>query len=153
MAFLIILALITGYRLQSPHFIRLATMFSNVSDKLKSLKVRQQFLLLFLFSATIPASIVGFLGTISTSNSLLENAEKLIQKESQENIEEIDTFLNSIDNDIVFLSQIPSIQGIASARNNDEIDSTSESSYDEWVSQLQVIFSAKLSEKDYQELQ
>ncbi|MEM6253193.1 MAG: methyl-accepting chemotaxis protein [Cyanobacteria bacterium P01_D01_bin.156] len=128
-------------------------MFGNVSNKLEGLKVRQQFLLLFLFSATIPASVVGFLGTISTSNSLLENAEKLIQKESQENIEEIGAFLNSADDDVVFLSQVPSVQGIVRARNNDGIDPTSDISYAEWASQLQEIFSAMLSEKDFQELQ
>ena len=128
-------------------------MFTNISDRFKGLKVRQQFLLLFLLSVTIPASAVGFLGSVSTGSSLLDNAKRLVQRESQENIEEIDIFSKNVINDVVFLSQMPPVQGIIRARDNGGTDPTDTSSYSELVSQLQVVFSAALKEKDFQKLQ
>ncbi|MEM9805835.1 MAG: methyl-accepting chemotaxis protein [Cyanobacteria bacterium P01_D01_bin.56] len=128
-------------------------MSGNILGKAGGPKVRQQFLLLFLFSATIPAAVVGLLGSLSTSASLVDNAKRLIQKESQENIEEIDAFIGSADNDVAFLSQMPPIQGIIRARENDGTDPATNSSYDEWVDQLQTVFSAVLQEKDFRRLQ
>lgn len=128
-------------------------MSANVFSKFKALKVRQQFLLLILLSATIPASVVGFLGTVSASNTLSGNAKGLVQRESQESMEEIGAFLGSANDDVEFLSQMPSIQGIIRARNNDGIDPVDESSYEEWVSRLQQIFAAMLLEKDYHRLE
>lgn len=125
----------------------------NVFSKFQTLKVRQQFLLLILLSATIPASVVGLLGTISASTTLSSNAEGLVQRESQESMEEISAFLGSTDNDIAFLSQTPPIQGIIRARDNDGTDPVAQSSYEEWTNQLELIFSAVLQEKDFQELQ
>ena len=125
----------------------------NVLSKFKGLKVRQQFLLLILLSATIPASVVGLLGTISASNTLSGNAKGLVQRESQESMEEIGAFLSSVDNDVVFLSQMPPIQGIIRARVNDGIDPIDDSSYEEWVGRLQQIFSELIQAKDFQEIQ
>ncbi|MEL6232642.1 MAG: methyl-accepting chemotaxis protein [Cyanobacteria bacterium J06627_3] len=125
----------------------------NVLNKFKGLKVRQQFLLLILLSATIPASVVGLLGTISASNTLSGNAKGLVQRESQESMEEISAFLGSVDNDVAFLSQMPPIQGIIRARDNDGTDPVDDSSYEEWVARLQQIFSGLIQEKDFQEIQ
>ena len=128
-------------------------MFTNISDRFKGLKVRQQFFLLFLLSVTIPASAVGFLGSVSTGSSLLDNAKRLVQRESQENIEEIDIFSKNVSNDVAFLSQMLPIQGIVRARANGGTDPVDTSSYSELVGQLQVVFSAALKEKDFQKLQ
>ena len=132
-------------------------MSGNVLNKFKGLKVRQQFLLLILLSATIPASVVGLLGTISASNTLSGNAKGLVQRESQESMEEISAFLGSVDNDVAFLSQIPPVEGIIRTRNNEDEDADliddDDLSYDDWVEQLQEIFSEMIQEKDFQAIQ
>ena len=132
-------------------------MSGNVLNKFKGLKVRQQFLLLILLSATIPASVVGLLGTISASNTLSGNAKGLVQRESQESMEEISAFLGSVDNDVAFLSQIPPVEGIIRTRNNEDDDADliddDDVSYDDWVEQLQEIFSEMIQEKDFQAIQ
>ena len=125
----------------------------NVLGQFKGLKVRQQFLLLILLSATIPASVVGFLGTLSASNTLSGKANGLVQRESQESMEEIGAFLGSANNDVAFLSQMPPIQGIIRARDNDGTDPVDESSYEDWTSRLEQIFLIMLMEKDFQGLQ
>ena len=131
-------------------------MSGNVLNKFKGLKVRQQFLLLILLSATIPASVVGLLGTISASNTLSGNAKGLVQRESQESMEEISAFLGSVDNDVAFLSQIPPVEGIIRTRNNEDdadLIDDDDLSYDDWVEQLQEIFSEMIQEKDFQAIQ
>ncbi|MEM7065499.1 MAG: methyl-accepting chemotaxis protein [Cyanobacteria bacterium P01_B01_bin.77] len=125
----------------------------NVLGKLKALKVRQQFLLLILLSSTVPAAVVGVLGSVSAGENLSNKAKSLIQRESMESIEEVDAFLDSVDNDVKFLSQIPPIQGIIRARDNGGTDPTDNASYDEWVNQLQLVFSGMVKTKDYHRLE
>lgn len=125
-------------------------MVINVFGRFQHLKVRQQFLLLIVLSAMLPAAIVALLATISASNTLSDNARGLIERESKESLEEVGAFLAGVDNDIAFVSQMPAIQGIIRSRDNDGIDPVDLSSYDEWVNRLQLIFSVLLQEKDFQ---
>ncbi|MEA5464988.1 cache domain-containing protein [Leptothoe sp. PORK10 BA2] len=125
----------------------------NVLNQFKTLKVRQQFLLLILLSAAIPASVVGILGTISASTALSDKATGLVERETEESVQEIDAFLSSIDQDVVVLSQAPSVQGIIRARDNKGTDPTTEFSYDDWMSQLKLNFSVMLQEKEFNRLE
>ncbi|MBE9067288.1 methyl-accepting chemotaxis protein [Leptolyngbya cf. ectocarpi LEGE 11479] len=125
----------------------------NVLRKFKALKVRQQFLLLILLSSTVPAAIVGLLGSVSAGENLSNKARSLVQRESMESIEETEAFLDNIDNDVTFLSQVPSIQGVIRARDNDGTDPIDNASYDEWVNQLQLVFSGIIKTKEYHRLE
>ena len=128
-------------------------MLLNILSQFKALKVRQQFLLLILLSATIPASVVGMLGSLSAGNTLSEKATQLVQRESMESIEELSAFLSSIDNDVAFLGQTPSIEGMLRARDNGGVDPTEGLSYEAWTGQLQLLFAAMLQEKEFHRLE
>ena len=103
--------------------------------------------MLILLSATIPALAVGLIGTISASNSLGSKATASLQGEVEENVNEISAFLDGINEDVLFLSKIPPIQGMLRARDNDGTDPQDNSSYDEWVGRLQVLFTEMMEEK------
>ena len=124
-------------------------MFANFFDNVQKLKIQQQLLLLILLSAAIPASAVGLLGAISASNSLGNNATVSLQREAEESIEEIDAFLTGINEDVLFLSKVPPIQGIIRARANGGTDPQDDSSYNEWADRLQEIFTGMMEEKSY----
>ena len=128
-------------------------MFVNVLSQVKTLKVRQQFLLLILLSATVPASIVGLLGAFSAGNALSEKATDLVKRESMETVEEVGAFLKSVDDDMGVLSQTPSLQGVVRARDGNGADPTVGSDYDDWISQLELVFSSILREKEYHRLE
>ena len=124
-------------------------MFANIFGSLQKLKIQQQFLLLVLLSATVPAAAVGLLGTISASTSLAENATAALQGDAEENIEEIGAFLTGINEDVLFLGKIPPIQGMIRARANGGIDPQDDSSYEEWVGRLEDLFTDMMEEKSY----
>ena len=124
-------------------------MFVNIFDNVQKLKIQQQLLLLILLSAAIPASAVGLLGTISASDSLGNNATVSLQRAADESIDGIDAFLTGINEDVLFLSQVPPIQGIIRARANGGNDPQDNSSYDEWAGRLQEIFTSMMEEKSY----
>ena len=123
-------------------------MLSNILSGFQKLKIQQQFLFLILLSATVPALVVGLIGTISASNSLGSKATASLQGEVEENVSEISTFLTGINEDVLFLSKMPPIQGMLRARDNDGTDPQDNSSYDEWVDRLQVLFTEMMEEKD-----
>ena len=124
-------------------------MFVNLFGNVQKLKIQQQLLLLILLSAAIPASAVGLLGTISASTSLGNNATVSLQGAAEESIDGIDAFLTGINEDVLFLSQVPPIQGIIRAQANGGTDPQDDSSYDEWAGRLQEIFTSMMEEKSY----
>ena len=128
-------------------------MVFNVLAQVKTLKVRQQFLLLILLSATVPALVVGLLGAITAGNALSGKATSLVQRESMESIEETSAFLDSVDNDVAILSQTPSLQAAVRAQDNNGVDPISEIASEEWINQLQLHFSVILREKEYHKLE
>ena len=124
-------------------------MLDSIFSRLQKLKIQQQLLLLVLLSAVIPASAVGVLGVFSATGTLSANAKSALQEEVGDEIEEIDAFLESVTNDILFISNLPPIQGMVRARANGGTDPQDNSTYDAWVGQLQAIFTTKMEEKSY----
>ncbi|MEM8614301.1 MAG: methyl-accepting chemotaxis protein [Cyanobacteria bacterium P01_H01_bin.105] len=124
-------------------------MLSNMFGGFQKLKIQQQFLLLVLLSATIPALAVGLLGTVSASNSLSDKATLSLQGEVEENVSEIDAFLTGVSEDVLFMSETPPIQGMIRARANGGTDPQDDSSYDQWASRLQELFTGMMEEKTH----
>ncbi|MFG6101023.1 methyl-accepting chemotaxis protein [Leptothoe sp. EHU-05/26/07-4] len=122
-------------------------MFANIFGSFQKLKIQQQLLLLIILSAAIPASVVGLLGTTSASNTLGNNATELLQEEAQETTDEISTFLTGLNEDVLFLSKLPPVQGMIRARANGGTDPQDNSSYDEWAGRLQDVFQSIMEEK------
>lgn len=122
-------------------------MFENIFGSFQKLKIQQQLLLLILLSAAIPAAAVGLLGTVSATTALGDNATVSVQDEAEKNIEEINTFLTGVNEDVLVLSKLPSVQGMIRARANGGTDPQDESSYDEWAGRLEEIFVSMMEEK------
>ncbi|MEM8614583.1 MAG: methyl-accepting chemotaxis protein [Cyanobacteria bacterium P01_H01_bin.105] len=70
-----------------------------------------------------------------------------------ETIEEVGAFLDSVDNDMAVLSQTPSLQGVIQARDNNGAAPAAGDDYDDWINQLELVFSAMLREKEYHRLE
>lgn len=124
-------------------------MLDSIVSRLQKLKIQQQLLLLVVLSAVIPASAVGILGAFSATGTLSANAESALQEEVGDEIEEIDAFLESVKNDILFISNLPPIQGMVRAQDNGGTDPQGNSTYEAWAAQLQAIFTTKMEEKSY----
>ncbi|MEO0536178.1 MAG: methyl-accepting chemotaxis protein [Cyanobacteria bacterium P01_A01_bin.123] len=121
----------------------------NLFGGFQKLKIQHQLILLVFLSALIPASTVGLLGTISASNSLSTNAVDSLQNKAERGINEIDNFLSGLNEDILFISKMPPVQGIVRAQANGGTDPEDNSSYDEWVERLEVLFVSMIEEKSY----
>ena len=123
-------------------------MLDTILGRFQKLKIQHQLLLLVLLSAVIPASAVGLLGSISASGSLSTSAESALQEEVEDEAQEIEDFLTGIENDVLFMSKLPPIQGMIRAQASGGTDPQGYS-YEEWVDELQAILVAKIEEKPY----
>lgn len=124
-------------------------MFSAIFQQFQKSKLQHQLLLLAFLSATIPASVVGLIGTVSASRSLSADATAMLQEEVDDEYKAIDAFLEGVSKDVFFLSKLPAVEGIMRARANNGTDPEGNITYDVWVTQLQNVFVNKLQEKPY----
>ena len=106
-------------------------------------KLQNQILLLLFLSSLIPVSIVGLYGIFSSSTALSEVSETKLEDRVTDDAENIDAVLEGINEDVLFLSKIPAIQGIIRS----ETDSETNQSADVWVDQAQTIFESLMQAK------
>ncbi|MGI2901784.1 methyl-accepting chemotaxis protein [Tolypothrix sp. VBCCA 56010] len=106
-------------------------------------------MLLLLLSTIIPVSIVGLYNISSSTTTLSEVAKQQLKAESAKEAKNINTFLDGVSDDVLFLSKTPPIQGIIRARVSGGVDPQGKSSYDAWVEQLQTTFSAMMEQKPH----
>ncbi|MBP0016028.1 MAG: methyl-accepting chemotaxis protein [Cyanobacteria bacterium SBLK] len=111
--------------------------------------IKNQLLILLVGSTSIPVLIVGIYGLYSSTNALARVAILQEQNWVAERKEKVKTFLEGIQNDIFFLSDVPPIQGIIRAEENERIDPQSNSTLEQWEERLNNIFSSKLAAKPY----
>ncbi len=112
-------------------------------------KLQNQLLVLLLLSTIIPVGIVGWYGISSSTTALSELSLNQLDSLVNEKSEKISAFLHNINEDVLFLSKVPPIQGIIRARAGQGIDRQSNSSYDAWVERLETIFVALMQAKPY----
>ncbi|WP_315790209.1 methyl-accepting chemotaxis protein [Fischerella sp. JS2] len=112
-------------------------------------KLQDQFIILLIFSTIIPVSIVGLYGIYSSSNNLSEVAKEKMEAESTKEANKINTFLNGVSDDVLFLSKTLPIQGIIQAKDNGGVDGQTNLSYNAWVEQLQNLFTAMMERKSH----
>jgi methyl-accepting chemotaxis protein len=112
-------------------------------------KLQDQFIILLIFSTIIPVSIVGLYGIYSSSNNLSEIAKEKMEAESTKEANKINTFLNGVSDDVLFLSKTLPIQGIIRAKDNGGVDGQTNLSYNAWVGQLQNLFTAMMERKSH----
>ena len=117
-------------------------MFNNVFVTIKN-----QLLILLVGSTSIPVLIVGLYGLYASTNALAKVAILQEQNRVAERKEKVTTFLEGIQNDVLFLSNVPPIQGIIRAEANEGIDPQNNSTLEQWEDRLNNIFSSKLKVK------
>ena len=115
----------------------------NIINRFQKLKIQQQFLLLVILSAAVPASLVGLFGVFSASSSLTSIATATLQEEVDDKVEEFDDFLDGVSSDVLFISQLPEIQSILRAQAGG--DSASE--YGTSAQRLGVLLERMMAEK------
>ncbi|WP_204104078.1 MULTISPECIES: methyl-accepting chemotaxis protein [Spirulina sp. CCY15215] len=111
--------------------------------------IKFQLLVLLVGSTSIPVLIVGIYGIYSSTNALSKVATTQEQNRVKERKEKVTTFLEGIENDVLFLSKVPPIQGMIRAEANEGVDTENSSTFEQWQKRLNEIFSAKLESKSY----
>ncbi|MEM8804798.1 MAG: methyl-accepting chemotaxis protein [Cyanobacteria bacterium P01_G01_bin.38] len=121
-------------------------MIANVLKPSKKVRLRHQLLLMLVLSNLLPAA-VGLYGTLSFSRAASETAKERVQAEIKAEADTIDTFLNGVNEDVLFLSQSAPVQGIVNARAADGTDPQTGLSTQVWKEELANTFIALLESK------
>ncbi|NEQ39757.1 MAG: methyl-accepting chemotaxis protein [Okeania sp. SIO3I5] len=111
-------------------------------------KFQKNLILLLISGILLPVGAVTLYSTISSSNVLRNLVSQQMESKGEDSGETISLFLENLKSDIMYLSNTPPIQGIIRTRNNNGIDPLDNSSYQNWVDRLNVIF-ASFIESDY----
>ncbi len=124
----------------------LGKFFGNVQERLK---LQHQLLLLLFLSSIIPVSIVGLYSISSSTDALSSLAESKLNENVANEAENISKFLQGINEDVLFLSKTPQIQGLIQAEADGGVDSQNNISYEAWTEQLQTTFAGMMESKPY----
>lgn len=113
------------------------------------IKLQQQLLFLLLFSSIIPVSVVGLYGIISSSSALTSLGENQLQESAVSEANSIGSFLQGINEDVLFLSKTPQVQGIVRAQDGGGIDKETNASADALSKQLESLLTSMMQSKYY----
>jgi methyl-accepting chemotaxis protein len=109
---------------------------------------RSRILFGFFVSALIPLIVISYLSFITSTRSLSESALNELKVDSFVHAEKIDLALNRIGNDVLFVSNLPPVQGsIRAIDSEDNIDVTEGSTYEQWIDRFSNILEGLLSSK------
>ena len=122
----------------------LAKFLKNLSNQKK---LQNQILLLLFLSSLIPVSIVGLYGIFSSTTALSELSETKLEDKVADDAENIDAVLDGINEDVLFLSKLPEIQGIIRAETGGGTDSESNQSAEAWIEQTETVFTGLMQAK------
>lgn len=111
--------------------------------------IQSKLLVVTLFLAVVPLLSVGMYTLIISERALEERVLNSAAKDVLLREGEIRTFLRGVETDLIFLSKIPPVQGIIRTTQGNGFDKAVDSSYEQWISRLQVIFMAFAKEKPH----
>ncbi|OCR00590.1 hypothetical protein BCD67_11455 [Oscillatoriales cyanobacterium USR001] len=112
-------------------------------------KSQSKLIALLIFSTLLPVSIVGWYSISSSTKALNDLVTNQMNERAANNSEKIVTFLDNIGGDVLFLTDVPPVQGIVRARENRGFDKQDKSSYESWVGRLNIHFSKMMEAKPY----
>ncbi|NEP16281.1 MAG: methyl-accepting chemotaxis protein [Leptolyngbya sp. SIO4C1] len=112
----------------------------------KKIRLQHQLLVLLILSNLLPAT-VGLYGTLSFSRAASDSAVEELEEETLNEAGMIDTFLNGVNDDVLFLSQSASVQGIIRARAAGGTDPETGLTTQAWRDELAKTFVALLESK------
>ncbi|MEQ8957583.1 MAG: cache domain-containing protein, partial [Coleofasciculus sp. C2-GNP5-27] len=126
------------------------TFLKNLSNQKK---LQNQILLLLFLSSLIPVSVVGLYGIFSSTTALSEVSETKLEDRVADDSKNIAAVLEGINEDVLFLSKLPAIQGIIRSGTGGGTDSESNQPTDVWIDQAQTIFDSLMQAKsEYMQL-
>ncbi|HEY9706509.1 MAG TPA: cache domain-containing protein, partial [Allocoleopsis sp.] len=103
-------------------------------------KFQSKLIVLLTFSTITPVLIVGGYNVIISTQSLTNLVTEQMSDQVTNNAEKISIFLAGGQSDILYLSEVPPIQGIVRARDNKGIDKQDNSTTEAWEKRLEIIF-------------
>ena len=112
-------------------------------------KFQNNLIFLLISGILLPVGAVTLYSTISSSNVLRNLVSQQMESTGEDSAETISLFLGNLKSDIMYLSNTPPIQGIIRARNNNGTDPLDNSSYQNWVDRLNVIFASFIESNYY----
>ena len=116
-------------------------------------KIQNQLICLLICSILMPTLVLAGYSISAYSSALTDLYLSQIDQQGLATTEKIVNFLDDFDHDILFLSEVPPIQGIIRARSGGGMDKQDNSSYDVWVNRLTKIFQAMMkSNPSYMQL-
>lgn len=117
------------------------------------LSIRVKLISVFLVLALVPMLIVATISYQYSSNALTELAKNELQFSASVTAEDFTTFLGLLRNDVLIFGDLPPVQGIIRARDNDGIDPNQNDTYQDWVNRLSQIFATQArNRKFYQQI-
>lgn len=112
-------------------------------------KIQHRLLLLLILSTLIPVSLVGWYAVASSTAALQTLALTNLKENVVSNGEKIFQSLKYLSADVVFLSKTPPLRGLIRAKEGSGIDRENNSTYQNWVDRMQIIFSSMMEVKPY----
>ena len=109
--------------------------------------MRRKLALVFVLVAVISTTMVGTYGLFSSLREAEERIETEYTAQSRIIAQNIEHSLEHTQQDVLFLSLTPPIQGIIRARDGGGYDSFDGSTYEVWVERLQAIFEGMMPAK------
>ena len=116
-------------------------------------KIQRRLLLLLILSTLIPVSLVGWYAVSSSTVALQTLALSNLNESVASSEEKILESLKDQSYDVLFLSKTPPIQGLIRAKEGNGVDKQNNSTYQNWVDRMQIIFASMMEIKpDYMQL-
>lgn len=116
-------------------------------------KIQNQLVSLLICSILFPVFVLGGYSISVYSNALTDLYLQQTNNQGVQNTEKIVNFIQIFQKDLLFLSEVPPVQGIIRAREAGGIDRQQNSSYEIWVKRLNGIFEATMKNNSaYMEL-
>ncbi|MFY9258982.1 MAG: hypothetical protein WAO71_00580, partial [Gallionella sp.] len=108
---------------------------------IKDLAIGHKIIIVVALAALLPLLAVAYYANLNSSETLESNALSSMDFKAQGVASHIQTFVDMVKQDAVFIVGVPPIQGIVRARDNKGFDEQDKSTYDAWVGRLDIIFS------------
>ncbi|MEK0182736.1 MAG: methyl-accepting chemotaxis protein [Oscillatoriales cyanobacterium] len=112
-------------------------------------KIQYRLLLLLILSTLIPVFIVGLYGVYSSTAALKSLALLSLNQTVKSSGDRIINKLENFSSDILFIGKSPPVQGIIRAREGNGVDRESNSTYQNWIERMEIIFSSLMEVKPY----
>ncbi|KKD36885.2 MAG: methyl-accepting chemotaxis protein [Limnoraphis robusta] len=112
-------------------------------------KSQNKFLYLLIAGIIFPVLAVSSFNIISSRQYLIDSVSRSMSNEGENRVKVMSLFLENFRSDILYLSETPPIQGIVRAREGNGIDPQDQSTYQDWVNRLNIIFTSFLNNRPY----